>query len=316
MPLSQLKKDFRVALAPSASGTRTLTSCHRSISFTCARRNITGISTQSDQRTDFIDHLKAVGAAIVVTNHNLLPHSRRTPEALASYRLWASAADAVVHHSNWGEQVARDHYSYRPGTSHATVYPGHTAEFVNPQQQIRSHIERDLGLTPCSVRFGIFGKPRALRQAQMVLDTFALAAPRNAGSHSRSTWYGAFATQGLTPGATAGTHVPLEEFPTGIRSRSLYVPADSNTDRLTSGIAMDSLGAGKGVLAGSWQYLVEYLSDSVSFYEEGQEGLAAGLGDLDESNAAGLATAARRLQAERSWELAGARTRDLMLATQ
>ena len=262
-----------------------------------------------------IDRLNSVGATIVVTNHNLMPHSRRTPDALASYELWASAADAIIHHSHWGEQIARERYVYSQGARHATILPGHTAECVRPYQDRRSHIERDLGLPPCSMRFGLFGKPRELGQAQMALDTFALAAPSSAQLVLAARGDGLSLPDDPRLKLLPGNHVPMEDYFRRVSVVDLFIiPEVSSTDRLTSGIAMDSLGAGVGALAGSWQFLVEYLSDSASFYGDGQEGLADRLRDLDENDVAGLATAARRLQSQRSWELAADKTRDLMLA--
>ena len=74
------------------------------------------------QRTaEVLDQVNATGTAIVWTQHNLLPHFFKTDEAKASYQLWAEASDAVIHHSQWGREVALATYDYGPNTEHHVI---------------------------------------------------------------------------------------------------------------------------------------------------------------------------------------------------
>ncbi|MGH3168221.1 MAG: hypothetical protein ACRDN0_20355 [Trebonia sp.] len=77
-----------------------------------------------ERHRSLIETLRSASVRIVWTQHNLIPHAR-DPRWEAIYRAWAAAADAVVHHSEWGRARAQARYRYAPHARHVVIPHGH-----------------------------------------------------------------------------------------------------------------------------------------------------------------------------------------------
>jgi glycosyltransferase involved in cell wall biosynthesis len=71
-----------------------------------------------------LHRLRDHGCKLIWTMHNLAPHNAIGQDHAGYHRLYqqfAQLADGVVHHSRWGEQMARNAYAFRPECRHAII---------------------------------------------------------------------------------------------------------------------------------------------------------------------------------------------------
>ena len=104
---------------------------------------------------ELIATLAERGIPIVWTAHNLTPHDRRPDVYDPIYQQWATAADAVIHHSEYGRARMLARYSFRPECRHETIVHGHFGDLW-PQAvtMTRAEAEQRLGFEPTGLRIG------------------------------------------------------------------------------------------------------------------------------------------------------------------
>jgi glycosyltransferase involved in cell wall biosynthesis len=253
------------------------------------------VSHSVEAHRTLIARLQSAAVRILWTQHNLVPHSR--DEALIElYRLWAAAADGVVHHSASGQTRVRDRYPFRRDAIHRVIpHPhfGHLHSAVAPP--VRDEVERELGLRPCAIRLGIIGAPRPEKNVQLVLDAFA-ACRR--------------ADLGLLVLSCAGERVPddprISAYQYEMVDRVTYdrrlaaldvlvFPIEPG-ELLTSGVVGDAVAAGLPSLISDWDFLSETLGNAAIPYGRTREDLTACLDRLDANALTHSAAAARALQ--------------------
>ncbi|MDH3707656.1 MAG: hypothetical protein OES57_16440, partial [Acidimicrobiia bacterium] len=122
-----------------------------------------------DRTAAVIAQFVAAGTPILWTMHNLVPHMFREPGARESYQLWAEAADAVIHHTEWGRDRALATYTYGDHTRHEVVPHGHWVDRFGPLAP-RAEAEQAVGLEPAPIRLGVVGAPRIDKHVQLVID--------------------------------------------------------------------------------------------------------------------------------------------------
>ena len=256
----------------------------------------TGIDVDSARA--FVDVLRACEVRVVWTMHNLAPHGAPTDEAATTlYQLWAGTADAVLHHSDWGERVARERYRYRPDALHRVVPHLHWGELMEAAgPQTRREAERELGLEPCALRFGLVGAPRAEKDAQLVLDAFA-ATKRDEVQLLVCSLEGERVPDDPRIKALPYEMVPRRLYDQRLSCIDVFVLPFSPTGMLTTGTVGDVVGMGAPALVSTWPYLHEALGDAAIPYGTSAADLTDCIETLDAATVARATTACHALRA-------------------
>ena len=256
----------------------------------------TGIDVEATRV--FVDVLRACEVRVVWTMHNLAPHDAPTDEsATALYELWAGAADAVLHHSEWGQRIARERYRYRPDALHRVVPHLHWGELMDaPGQLERAEAEQALGLEPCALRFGLVGAPRREKDAQLVLDAFA-ATTRDDVQLLMCSLDRERVPDDARIKAVPYEMVPRRLYDERLRCIDVLVLPFAATGMLTTGTVGDVVGTGVPALVSEWPYLHEALGDAAIPYGSSAEDLTECIERLDAATVARAAKACHDLQA-------------------
>lgn len=106
-----------------------------------------------------VDRLRRARVTIVWTLHNLAPHDRRDGDE-ELYALWAGAACAAIHHTQWGMQRVRERYSFSSDCVHRVIAHPHFGHLAAAAPEARDVAAARLGLPPCELRIGVVGAPR------------------------------------------------------------------------------------------------------------------------------------------------------------
>jgi glycosyltransferase involved in cell wall biosynthesis len=258
-----------------------------------------------------VERLRASDVRIVWTQHNRRPHRKQDYEAV--YRVWAEAADAVIHHSHWGEAWMRAELPFGAHARHRVIPHGH---FGNLMPEIagvdRAAAETELGLAACGTRIGVLGAPRAEKRTQMLMDAFARV-PRD----DLQLLVLALGPDEAVPDDPRIRALPHEHVPRDVFNRRLAtidvlaIPIEGG-DYLTTGQFADAVGLGIPAIVSDWPFLVEMLGDAALVYGRGSEALERCLRDLDPARLARAAAASRALQTEYDWGRIAGLTADLL----
>jgi len=252
----------------------------------------------------FIETLRAAEVRILWTQHNLVPH-RKDDAYRTIYGLWAEAADATLHHSRWGESVARERFRFGARTVHRVIPHGHFGNLLSGDETAqRAETEAELGLSPCAVRIGVIGAPRAEKRTRMLMEAFAAACPHR-------DWQLLVLSLGpedVVPDDPRihaipypGFQVPREVFNRRLGTLdALAIPIEGG-DYLTTGQFADAVGLGIPAITSDWPFLVETLGDAAIVYGRGRAALERCLAGLDAGRLARAAAASRALQADLDW---------------
>lgn len=121
-----------------------------------------------------IEQVQRSGVKILWTQHNLVPHMDKSDDARACYALWAVAADAVVHHSECGREVAQATYTYGPATRHHVISHGHWGPVHDRHAAAdRSTVEHLEGWGNAGLRVAVIGAPRDEKDLESVVAAVA-----------------------------------------------------------------------------------------------------------------------------------------------
>lgn len=269
-----------------------------------------------------IDRFREHEVRIVWTQHNLVPHSR-DPALVELYRLWAGAADGVIHHSRWGEARSRSRYQFRADALHRVIPHPHFGHLAHRAHDLRAAdrdrsraseraaVECELGLPPCAIRLGVVGAPRPEKDVQLLLDAFAACARDDLGLFVSSL------ADERVPDDPRIRAIPYEMVPRGVYDRRLaaidvLVFPIREGELLTSGVVGDAIAAGIPSLVSSWPFLAEALGDSAICYGDTRAELTECMNALDPTRLAALASEARRLRATCSSERVAELTLDFL----
>jgi glycosyltransferase involved in cell wall biosynthesis len=255
---------------------------------------VTGIDVECTR--SFVEALRACDVRIVWTMHNLEPHDPTAGEGAAElYRLWAGAADAVLHHSEWGRRVAVERYDYRPDAIHRVVPHLHWGELMAGDAVDRTSVEQALGLEPCGLRLGVVGAPRREKDVQLVLDAFA-ACKRDDIQLLICSIDGERVPDDDRITALPYELVGREVYDRRLRCIDVLVLPFASRGMLTTGTVGDVVGLGIPALVSEWPYLLEALGDAAIPYGTTADDLTACIEGLDASVLSRAAQASRALQ--------------------
>jgi len=235
--------------------------------------------------------IREAGVHIVWTQHNLSPH--RAPDDDRAYRVWAAAADAVHHHSAWGEAEVRRRFAFRDDAIHRVVPHPHFGSIMADLSTVdRGAAEAELGLAPCRVRLGVVGAPRPGKNTQLVIDAVHASTRDDIGLLVLSG--GAESV----PDDPRITVLPYEEVPRPVYDRRLacidvlVLPLEGSS-YLTTGQPADAVAAGLPCLTSAWPYLQEVLGAAAIRYGTTAADLTAAIDALDDATLESAAAAAR-----------------------
>jgi glycosyltransferase involved in cell wall biosynthesis len=230
------------------------------------------------------------------------------------YAAWAAAADAVIHHSEYGRDRMLARYTFGPRCRHEVIPHGHFgAMWEAAGVPDRAAAEAALGLPPATLRIGVVGAPRADKLVRAVMDG-VVASGRD--DVQLVCW-------SLGPGdeapddpriAVAETYRGCDPATYARRLAAcdaLALVFDAGGDMLATGTAADALGVGLPVLGSDWSYLTETLGAGVIPAGQDAASIAAALDALTPDRLEEAAVAMRARRAEYDWGPIASRTADL-----
>ena len=249
----------------------------------------------------FALQLRASEVRIVWTQHNRRPH-RGDEGYEAVYQVWAEAADAVLHHSHWGEARMRDAFRFAAHTRHRVIPHGHFGNLMTEIATIdRAAAEAELGLEPCATRIGVIGEPRREKKTQMLMDVFARVARPDLQLLVLSLGPDDRVPDDPRIHALPHQHVSRELLNRRLATLDVLAIPIEGGDYLTTGQFADAVGLGVPALSSDWEFLTEMLGDAAIVYGRGPEALERCLRELDGARLARAAAAARALQPRYEW---------------
>jgi glycosyltransferase involved in cell wall biosynthesis len=255
-----------------------------------------------DRHLAFIETLRAAEVRVVWTQHNLIPH-QRDPRWRAVYEAWASVADAVIHHSEWGRARALERYRYAPHAIHRVIPHGHFGGLMREVADLdRGSIEASMGLRSGVLRLGIVGSPREEKRVDLAIaavaaskrediDLLVFAAPADLDVPD-------------DPRITVLPHaqVAREEYNRRLATLDAVLMPFGDGEMLTTGAVADAVGLGLPSLTSDWPYLSETLGDAAIRYGSTAQDLTACLDALDRQQLDRAADAANRLREDYDWD--------------
>ena len=265
-------------------------------------------------QTRYLAFIEAVARSpirVVWTLHNRRPHREDPAWGVRLYHAWARAADAAIHHSRWGRDVALRELPFSDTARHVVIPHGHFGHLM-PCLRSRAELERELGLPPCPIRFGALGQPLETKRVDLIMRAFQRAARPD--------------QQLLVTALTSDHAVPddprifarpydgwreRDVVATHLQVCDALVCAHGGEAYLISGQVGDAIGAGLPMLASSLGFFREAMGDACWTFDDSEEGLAAAFASLttDEIRRGKRAAAARRSGC--SWDTIADRTVEL-----
>ena len=232
-----------------------------------------------ERTAEVLGQVKATGTAIVWTQHNLLPHFFKTDEAAASYQLWAEAADAVIHHSDVGRDVALATYRYGTHTQHHVIPHGHWGrEYEAVARTTREDVELSEGWAPCGLRVAVIGTPRVEKDLQLAVD--AVAACRRDDIQLVIRVDLSVAVPDDPRIIAEFGHLDFNQYLRRIKAYDAVILPFAPTGMLTTGTAFDCLGAGVPAITSDWDFFDETFAGADIRYGSNVEDLTRCLDEL------------------------------------
>ena len=264
-----------------------------------------------DRNARALAALRDAGVRIVWTKHNFAPHYFRGKEGRELYRMWAKAADAVIHHTEWGMQKALASYEYGEQTLHRVIAHGHWGSRHALYRDVdRAQTEASLGLSPCAIRLGVIGAPRVEKDVQLVLDAF------HACSRQDLQLFVACVSGEDVPDdprihAIDSTHVPEHVYQQRLSViDALVLPFDEGM--LMTGTAFDAIGAEKAAIISDWPVLHEVFGEAAIGFGSTREHLTRCLESLTAEQVAASQRGMQDCKRRTEWAEIAAQTFELL----
>jgi glycosyltransferase involved in cell wall biosynthesis len=240
---------------------------------------------------------------IVWTAHNLTPHDRRPDVYDPIYSRWADAADAVIHHSEWGMARLRERYAFRPECRHRVIPHGHWGPLWDSYRVDRADAEARLGLEPCALRIGLVGAPRPDKR---VVEFLQGVAQSGRGDMQAVCW-------SLLPGESPPNdpRIPIAKVYRNVDPATyatylsacdvIALPFTPDCDMLATGTAFDAIALELPALTTAWPYLTEVVGGAGIPIGVTASEVAAALDDLDPDTLEAARRVARERRAATEW---------------
>jgi glycosyltransferase involved in cell wall biosynthesis len=261
-----------------------------------------------------LDALERSGVLVSWTMHNRFPHFWPRATGVALYKGMATLAHAVIHHSLWGSGEMQTLLQYRPDAIHTVIPHGHYGDALAIDED-RAACERQLGLTPSGLRFGVIGRPQPEKRVTAI---------------ARAFLDGARPEYRLLVTAVSPNHHLPSDPRISVRPRSRWITRreiamqvkccdclvawHDGSAYLTSGLPADAIGAGIPMLVNSdWPFWHEVLGEAAITWNG--DGLADAFARITDEDIARSALAAKKLRAKYDWRQLATKTARLFLQT-
>ncbi|MGA2874417.1 MAG: hypothetical protein ABSE82_02650 [Nitrososphaerales archaeon] len=256
------------------------------------------------QTITLIDELRAANIKIVVTAHDLTPHTKQPEIYDPLFQAWLGAADGIIHHSHWGADILQSRYRISAGTKHAIIsFPGGQGKLRATTSAQRTFAEISLGLKKIPIRIGIVGAPRRERLVTEFLEGFAKT---ERDDLEIACW--SLDEHDIVPRdpriviAERYKHVSNYTFRMRLRACDVIaIPYQKDGEMLTTGVVNSALDAGIGVLRTDWPFLKEVFGDAGIYVGSNAEGFAMGLSRLTVEDVESAKRASLELRASNNW---------------
>jgi len=258
-----------------------------------------------DETTELIAQLRTTGTRIVWTGHDLISHDKDYERFEPLFASWAKAADGVIHHTHYGEQLMRGRYSFRDDCEHTVINHAYRREHSNLRlREMRAEIEHSYGIQPAPIRIGLMGMPRVERDVLGFLEGVAASTNRDVQVVCWS----------LRPGDIVpdderlAIAEPWRYVDDGEVERRLAIcdliaiPIVPDGEMLTSGVVSDALAMGLGMLISSWEYLRESAGDAGIVCGDSVADVAGALNRLSVDDVERVKRASLTLRRRRHWD--------------
>ncbi len=269
--------------------------------------------TDPGETAQVLAQIADAGVKVAWTQHNLEPHFTKTDEARQCYGQWAMAADLIIHHTDWGRDIARRAYEYRPDAEHVVIPHGHWGAHYEPFAAVdRATVEAAYGWTPCAIRLAIVGYPRVEKRIQDVLDAVAATERDDLQLLARITGDEVVPADDRIIIDTE--HLDDDEYRRRMRGIDALVLPFEPEGMLTTGTAFDAIGAGIAAITSDWGFLDETFSGADIRYGSTTGELETCLRALTPARLTESAAAIGALRPNFDWTTIAHRTADALEA--
>jgi glycosyltransferase involved in cell wall biosynthesis len=228
----------------------------------------------------FAASLRRAGVSLVWSQHNLAAHGSSAAWQPV-YEFWAGQADGVIHHSQWGMNVALAILPFRPRTLHAVIPHPHFGPLRVPDGRSRAEMEAELGWRHDALRLTIVGSPRPGKLVPEAAHAVARSPRRDI--ELRIFSLGPRETSIADPRIMAERYTRVDRVLWDQRlavSDALVMPFHQ-TSMLTTGTVADAVTHGLPCLASDWPFLTEVLGGAAIVYGAHPRLLTDMIGRLD-----------------------------------
>lgn len=268
----------------------------------------------ASMHAELIATLADRGTPIVWTAHNLTPHDRRPEVYDPIYQQWATAADAVIHHSEYGRARMLARYSFRPECRHETIVHGHFSDlWPQAMTMTRADAEHRLGFEPTTIRIGLVGAPREDKKVLEFLDAVTRCAREDIQVACWSLRIDETAPDDPRI-VVADRYRGVDDVTYATRLAAcdvLAFPFDPEGDMLATGTIADAIGVGIPALISEWPFLTEMLGDAGIPCGHRAADITRTLDSLTRAGVDAAAGAMRALRPSFDWAPLSTRTADL-----
>ena len=253
-----------------------------------------------------IGQLQAAKVKIVVTAHDLTPHSKQPEYYDPLFQTWLSAADGIVHHSQWGLTALRTRFQIPERTKNAVIFNlGRRDDVAVVGPKKRRRIETALGIAQVPIRIGIVGAPRKERMIAEFLEGFS----RTTRADMQVTCW-SLTEQDIVPN---DPRIAIAEKYRHVRNRTfrkrleicdvIAIPYQSDGEMLTTGVVASAMEVGIGILRTDWPFLEEVFGDAGIYIGKDAESFTVGLSRLTLGDIQLAKKASLKLRLSNSWQV-------------
>lgn len=260
-----------------------------------------GCASHARRTLEALEWLERLGVLVAWTMHNSRPHSWPAAEGSLLYARMATLAHAVIHHSECGMREMTRTLPYQNSAIHAVIPHGHYASELALAKD-RSECERLLGLDPCTLRFGVLGRPQAEKRVAEIARAFLERAGKD-----RQLLVSAIGLDETLPADSRLACRPRsrwlarEEIAVQLKCCDCLVAWHGGGSHLTSGLVADAIGAGIPMLVNAdWQYWHEALGTAALSFQ-GRDSLAKAFETVTPAEIARGGIAAKALRPTCDW---------------
>lgn len=224
--------------------------------------------------------LRRAGVSLVWSQHNIAAHGSSAGWQPV-YEFWARQADGVIHHTQWGMNLARAVLPFRPQTLHVVIPHPHFGPLKVPDGRPRATMEAELGWRHDVLRLTIVGSPRPGKLVLEAAHAVALSPRRDI--ELRIFSLGPHETSIADPRIMAERYARVDRALWDQRlavSDALVMPFHQ-TPMLTTGTVADAVTHGLPCLASDWPFLAEVLGEAAIVYGAHPRLLTDMIGRLD-----------------------------------